>query len=143
MTTITCHRLIVIPQGSNPVALTHSHEPILITFGKEYHNNPNITIKISGPPITTNSPTLKKATAMLAEASENLQSTTKSNPPERLSNVCFKRKCFLNWYYSHQLRTKILTGCMLVPRIKDYSEPSHIQMAQKITVELFVPQKTA
>jgi hypothetical protein len=80
---------------------------------------------------------------MLTETSENLQSPMKSNPPERLSNACFKRKYFLNWYYSHQLCTKILIGCMLVPRIKDYSEPSHIQMAKKITVWLFAPQKTA
>jgi hypothetical protein len=80
---------------------------------------------------------------MSAETSENLQSTTKPNPPERLSNACFKRKCFLKWYYSHQLCTKISIGCMLVPRIKDYSEPTHIQMAQKITVEPFVPHKTA
>jgi len=50
---------------------------------------------------------------MLAETSENLQSTMKSNPPERLSNAYFKRKCFLNWYYSRQLWTKISRGCML------------------------------
>jgi hypothetical protein len=79
---------------------------------------------------------------MSAETSENLQSITKSNPPERLSNACFKRKCFLNWYYSHQHCIKISIGCMLVPRIKDYSEPFHIQMAQKITAELFVPHRT-
>jgi hypothetical protein len=48
MTTMTCRRLIIIPRGSNTVALTHSHEPILITFDKEYCTNPNTIIKISG-----------------------------------------------------------------------------------------------
>jgi hypothetical protein len=94
------------------------------------------------PPTTTNSLTLKKATAMLAETSENLQSAKKSNP-ESLSNACYKRKCFLNWYFSHQICTKLLIGCTLVPRIRDYSELSHIQMAQENTVELSVPHETA
>jgi hypothetical protein len=49
VTTMTCRRLIIIPWGSNTVALTHSHEPILITFDKEYQTNPNTAIKISGP----------------------------------------------------------------------------------------------